>query len=248
MTEKIFLTVIIPAYNEERYIKDTLYEISGYLKSKAFSYEIMVIDDGSIDRTAELALSTKPLFTNFVLLRNDPNMGKGDAVKKGMLAAKGEYALFMDADNSTSIYEFDKFLPCIEEGYDVVIASRRLKDSLVEEPQPMIRAKMGQFYIFLAKAVLKLNLSDFNCGFKLYNVKLCRFIFDLQRMDDWSFDVELLFLINKYGLKIKEVPVRWVHKSGSKVKPVKDAIRSFLSIINIKSNDIKGLYKTKCEK
>ena len=245
MAEKIFLTVIIPAYNEERHIKDTLYEISGYLKNRGFAYEIIIVDDGSIDRTAEIAQSTAPLFNNFVLLKNGNNRGKGYAVRRGMLAAKGEHALFMDADNSTSIYEFDKFLPCIKEGYDVVIASRRLKDSLVEDPQPMLRAKMGQLYIFLSRAILKLNLSDFNCGFKVYNVKSCRFIFDLQRMDDWSFDVELLFLINKYGLKIKEVPVRWVHKSGSKVKPIKDAVRSFLSIIKIKLNDLKNLYKVK---
>ncbi|MCX5666793.1 MAG: glycosyltransferase family 2 protein [Candidatus Omnitrophica bacterium] len=245
MAEKIFLTVIIPAYNEERHIKETLYEISGYLKKRGFDYEVMIVDDGSIDRTAEIAQSAAPLFNNFALLKNENNRGKGYAVRRGMLAAKGEYALFMDADNSTSIYEFDKFLPCIKESYDVVIASRRLKESLVEDPQPMLRAKMGQLYIFLTKLILKLNLSDFNCGFKVYKVKPCRFIFDLQRMDDWSFDVELLFLINKYGLKIKEIPVRWVHKSGSKVKPVKDAVRSFLSIIKIKSNDLKDFYKIK---
>jgi dolichyl-phosphate beta-glucosyltransferase len=243
MNEKIFLTIIIPAYNEEKHIKSTLFEISGYLKNKDFSYEVIVIDDGSSDKTADLARSAASLFTNFMLFKNDRNKGKGHSVRRGILAAGGKYALFMDADNSTSIYEFDKFLSCLNDGYDVVIASRRLKDSNVEEPQPLLRAKMGQFYIFLARLILKLNISDFNCGFKTYRTASARRIFELQRMNDWSFDVELLFLATKYGFRIKEVPVRWIHKSGSKVKPVKDAIKSFISVLKIRFNDSTHKYQ-----
>jgi dolichyl-phosphate beta-glucosyltransferase len=245
MAGDIFLTVIIPAYNEEKNIKSTLLEIAGYLKLKKFSYEVIVVDDGSADMTAQSAQSVSGSFPNFKLLKNGANRGKGYAVRNGVDVANGEYVLFMDADNSTSIYEFDKFLPYIEEGYDVVIASRRLKDSNVEGPQPLLRAKMGQFYIFLSRIILGLNVSDFNCGFKAYKMKSTRFIFGLQKMEDWSFDVELLFLIKKYGLKMKEVPVRWIHKSGSKVKPVKDAIRSFISIVKIKLNDAKKIYRYK---
>jgi dolichyl-phosphate beta-glucosyltransferase len=243
MDENIFLTVIIPAYNEEDHIEGTLLEISGYLKDKDFSCEIIVIDDGSCDKTADLSRSMSPLFKNFMFLKNDHNRGKGYSVKKGIFAARGKYALFMDADNSTSIYEFDKFLPCLNEGYDAVIASRRLKDSLVEEPQPLLRAKMGKFYIFLSRLMLGLNASDFNCGFKVYKIESSRVIFSLQKMDDWSFDVELLFLLKKYGLKIKEVPIRWVHKTGSKVKPVKDAVKSFVSLVKIKLNDMRHKYQ-----
>lgn len=243
MDNKIFLTIMIPAYNEEKNIKSTLLEISEYLKNKSFDCELIIVDDGSGDRTSEFAGSAASLFKRFSLLKNDHNRGKGYSVRRGMLAAKGEYTLFMDADNSTSIYEFDKFLPYLKEGYDVVIASRRLKDSLVEEPQPFLRAKMGKFYIFLSKIILKLNLSDFNCGFKVYKMESSRFIFNLQKMDGWSFDVEALFLANKYGLKIKEVPVRWVHKSGSKVRPFKDAMKSLISIFKIKVNDLNHIYK-----
>lgn len=238
MSEKIFLTVIIPAYNEEKNIESTLKEIAGYLNKKAFSHEIIIVDDGSCDNTSEFAKRTSSLFGDFKIIKNEPNKGKGYSVKRAMLEAKGEYALFMDADNSTSIYEFDKFLPYLNENYDVVIASRRLKGSKVEEPQPLLRAKMGQFYILLSKIMLRLNVSDFNCGFKVYNTKSTRRMFELQKMNDWSFDAELLFLINKYDLKLKEAPVRWVHKSGSKVRPIKDAIKSFMSILRIKMNDI----------
>lgn len=241
--DNIFLTIIIPAYNEEANIKNTLIEIAEYLKNKGLSYEMIVVDDGSADKTAKIAQDASGMFTDFRLLKNEKNKGKGSAVRKGMFAARGECALFMDADNSTSIYELDKFLPYFKEGYDIVIASRRLKDSMVEESQPFLRAKMGQFYILLTKIMLGLDLSDFNCGFKAYNTRSAMPIFKLQKMDDWSFDVELLFLANKYRLKIKEAPVRWVHKSGSKVKPFKDAIKSFASVLKIKLNDIRHRYQ-----
>lgn len=243
MSENKFLTIIIPAYNEEKSIEGTLGELSRYLKEKKFSYEVIIVDDGSSDNTFDISKAQSMFFDNFKILKNMTNKGKGFSVRRAMLDARGEYALFMDADNSTSIYEFDKFLPCLKEGCDVVIASRRLKDSMIEEPQPLIRSKMGQFYILLSRIILGLNISDFNCGFKAYKTRTTRRIFELQRMNDWSFDVELLFLADKYDLKIKEVPVRWVHKSGSKVKPLRDAMASFLSIIKIKIFDLKRLYE-----
>jgi len=243
MSEAVLLTIIIPAYNEEKNIGGTLEEIAGYLAERKIPCEVIIVDDGSTDGTSDSACARSSLFNNFRILKNDTNRGKGYSVKKGALDASGEYLLFMDADNSTSVYEFDKFLPFLKEGYDVVIASRRLKDSIVEEPQPLLRAKMGQFYIFLAKIILRLRVSDFNCGFKAYNVRSALGVFKLQRMDDWSFDVELLFLVNKYKLKIKEVPVRWVHKAGSKVRPVRDAIKSFISVLKIRINDAKRLYQ-----
>ncbi len=245
MSESVFLSVIIPAYNEEKNIKSTLEEVGKYLRDRKFNNEVIIVDDGSVDATYEAARSAANLFNSFKILKNGHNKGKGYSVKRGVLEACGNYILFMDADNSTSIYEFDKFIPYLKEGYDIVVASRRMKESRVEEEQPVLRSTMGKFFIFLSRVILNLKLKDFNCGFKAYAAKSARFIFELQRMNDWSFDVELLFLAYKFNLKIKEVPVRWVHKSGSKVRPFRDAVRSFFSMIKIRFNDINKSYEIK---
>jgi dolichyl-phosphate beta-glucosyltransferase len=242
MNENIFLTVTIPAYNEEMNIRSTLKEISEYLHKRAFTHEVIVVDDGSSDKTSEYAGAYSAIFDNFKIVKNQSNMGKGYSVKSGMLCAKGKYLLFMDADNSTSIYEFDKFLSYLKEGYDIVIASRRLKDSIVEEAQPVLRAMMGVVYIILSQLILGLKFSDFNCGFKVYSNKTAKLLFGKQKMNDWSFDTEILFIAVKNHIKIKEAPVRWVHKSTSKVRPVKDGIRSFISLVKIKINGLRRLY------
>ena len=240
--ENILISVVIPAYDEEENLKPTLEEISGYFEKRQYEYEVIIVDDGSRDDTIKIAFSCADLFKNFKVLPNDINRGKGYSIRKGIMEAAGKYALFMDADNSTSIYEFDKFLPCFKEGYDVVIASRRLKGSLVTESQPALRIVMGQFYIFLSRVILNLSVRDFNCGFKAYTNNSAKTLFAKQLMNDWSFDTEVLFLIKKYGFKIKEAPVKWVHKSTSKVKPLRDGIRSFLSLVKIKLNDMRHLY------
>ncbi len=243
MAEDIFLSIIIPAYNEEANIVNTLTEIADFLDGKAFSSEVILIDDGSKDRTLEEALIFEEKIPNFRIIESKPNKGKGYVVKKAMLQARGKYAMFMDADNSTSIDEIDKFFPYLEEGYDAVIGSRRLKDSQVTVPESFMRILLGNVYILLSKIILGSKVNDFNCGFKAYKGESAKRIFSLQKMDDWSFDTELIFLINKLGMKLKEVPVKWAHKNTSKVKPFKAGVESFLSLIKIKWNDIKGIYE-----
>ncbi len=240
---EILLSVIIPAYNEAKNIKSTLQEVSGYFSERNFSYEIIIIDDGSKDETYAIAESCSTLFRSFKVFKNSPNKGKGFTIKRGILEARGEYALFMDADNSTSIYEFDKFLPLLEKGNEVVIASRRLKASEVLGSQPALRIIMGNFYIFLSRLILGVHISDFNCGFKAYSTTAAGKIFNLQRINGWSFDTEILFLAKKHNFAIREIPVKWVHKHTSKVKPVRDGVASFVSLVKIKINDIKGVYE-----
>lgn len=243
MKNHIFLSIIIPCYNEESNIGSTLDDVLNYLAHKSFSYEIIIVDDGSSDNTAAAAKRKALDFENFSIIINAENKGKGYSLRKGVPCAKGEIILFMDADNSTSIQEFDKFLPYFEQDYDAIIASRRLKGSVVGKSQPITRILLGQVYIFLSRLILNLKHRDLNCGFKAYKNAAAKKIFSLQRLDRWAFDTELLFLINKYDMKVKEVPVRWVHKSTSKVSPIKDGIKSFLDLITIRSNDIYGDYK-----
>ncbi|MEA3488879.1 MAG: dolichyl-phosphate beta-glucosyltransferase [Candidatus Omnitrophota bacterium] len=240
MAEKVFLSVVIPAYNEEENIASTLSEISEHLKGKDFSYEVVLADDGSTDDTLGKARSFEDRLAAFRTIESSPNRGKGYVLRKAMLKADGDYVLFMDADNSTSIRELDKFLPYFGGGYDIFIASRRIPGAEVEVP--VRRKLMGNVYIFLAKAILGIRVSDINCGFKVFRRKVAGDVFSRQTMNDWSFDAEILYLCKKRGYRVKEVSVKWVHKDTSKVKPFRDAFRSFMGLMKIKMNALNGRY------
>lgn len=231
----IYLSVVIPAYNEDENIASTLQDIAQYLKTKNYSYEIIIVDDGSSDKTAELAALEGKVFPNFSLLRHSPNKGKGYAVKEGILSAKGSLILFMDADNSTRINQIDKFISAILEGYDLAIGSRRVDGAIIEELQPAHRRFLGNIYIKLSSLVLGTAINDYNCGFKLYKKEVAKNLFEKLTRNDWSFDSELIFLASKLNLKIKEIPVVWQDKQKtSKVRPLRDGIKSFTSLIKIK--------------
>jgi len=244
MNEK--LTIVIPAFNEAKKIEDTVNEVTGYLNEKGHSYELIIVDDGSEDDTLDIIKRYKTLNSNgsIKILENNPNRGKGCAVRKGITEATGEYILFMDADNSTRIFELEKMLPCFEDGYDVIIGSRRLKnipDDIVIS-QPSYRHILGEIYIYISRLFFKISVRDYNCGFKIFKSDVAKKIFSKQRMDDWSFDLEILFLVEKYNFRIKELPVNWKHCKGSKVRPILDGIKSFVSLFKIKANDISGEY------
>ena len=243
MNDGIFLSVVIPAYNEEPNIGKTLSEVVSFLAGKDFLSEVIVIDDGSTDSTVSLARCREKDIKGLKVIESSPNMGKGYVVRKAMEGARGRYVMFMDADNSTSIYELNSFLPYLEKGYDIAIGSRRIKGSRILTPEPALRVFMGDVYIFLSKVILGVDASDFNCGFKVYTAGAARKIFLLQKMTDWSFDTELLFIAKKLGLSVKEVPVRWAHHDDtSKVRPLKAGIDSFLSLLKIKVNSVRGVY------
>ena len=236
-TPEPFLSIVIPAYNEEPNIASTLEDIATYLEEKTYSCEVIVVDDGSSDKTAEIALATGKLFDDFTLLRNPRNIGKGDTVKRGVLESKGDYVLFMDADNATRISHLDEFLSAARNGYDVVIGSRKLKNSQVKRKQPFIRRALGEAYIMLSGIILGTRVKDYNCGFKLFRQDAARKLFSRLARHDWSFDSELIFLAGKFALMIKELPVTWEdRKTTSKVRPLRDGLNSFFSLLAIRKN------------
>lgn len=241
------VSVIIPAYNEERNIVPTLSETRDYLANKfGKAWEIIIVDDGSVDSTCALVenfLNEKKEDSGGIrLLRRGINMGKGAAVRSGMLEAGGRYRLFMDADNATRISELDKMLPFLYEGSQVVIGSRKLKDSQIIEKQPFLRRALSALHHLIVEIILGIRASDFNCGFKSFSAAAADTLFRMQKIDGWVFDAELLFLAHKNGIAVKEVAVEWRHKDTSKVKVMKDAIRSFKGIFKIRINDIRGSY------
>jgi dolichyl-phosphate beta-glucosyltransferase len=244
MNEK--LTIVIPAFNEAKKIGATVNEVTEYLSGKGYSYELIIVDDGSEDDTLDIIKRYKSINSNgnIKILENVSNKGKGYAVRNGIMQATGDYILFMDADNSTRIFEIERVLPSFKEGFDIVIGSRRLKNvpGNIVISQPSYRHVLGEIYIYISRLFFKISVRDYNCGFKIFKNNVAKKIFSKQMMDDWSFDLETLFLVEKYCFKIKEVPVNWKHYKGSKVRPVLDGIKSFISILMIKANDMAGKY------
>ena len=239
----IYVSVILPAFNEEGNIGETLTDVGEYLAGKTFDSEVIVVDDGSSDKTYEEASGYAKDIKNLKVIKSSPNQGKGYVLRKAVGEAVGKYIMFMDADNATSIRELDKFLPHLEGEYDVVIGTRRHKESDIAVSESAMRIILGQIYIMLSRLIIGARASDFNCGFKAYKGDIAKKLFSLQKINGWAFDTELIFLINKYKMPMKEVPVRWEHKDTSKVKPLQAGIESFLSLVDIKRKDMAGEYK-----
>jgi dolichyl-phosphate beta-glucosyltransferase len=233
------LSIIIPAYNEEKRIKETLKKIINYLNKKKTIYEIILVDDCSTDRTIEIS---KKINKNIIILKNKNNMGKGYCVKKGIQYAKNELILFTDADLATPIEEIDNMIDLINKDNDIIIASRSHPKSKIIVKQSLIRQFMGNIFPFLVKLLLIKNISDTQCGFKLFKKKVAKEIIKYQTINRFSFDVELLFIAKKKGYKIKEVPVFWIDKKGSKLKLIKDSSKMFLDLIKIKYNSYNKRY------
>jgi len=241
MDENILLSVVVPVYNEADKIEKNLKIILEYLKGR-YTYEVIVVDDGSRDDTYAIASRIGEKDPCIKLLKNEVNCGKGYTLKKGMTAASGKYVLFTDADLSTPFEELDKLLPYFSQGYDIVVGSRKLKDSVVQVHQARHREFMGRIFYMLAKAFVTGIVRDFNCGFKCYRREVAHRLYGISRLERWGFDVELFFLAEKYGYKIKEVPVRWLNSSTTKVRLFKDSLNSFLELVQIRINDMQGLY------
>lgn len=215
---KPFLSVIIPAYNESKRLPLTLIDIDHHLSKVEYSYEILVVDDGSTDGTAEITNRFSHLIKNLRLLEYGKNRGKGYAVRRGMLEAKGNYRLFTDADNSTSVDQFNNMLPFLKEGYEVVIGSRDVKGAKLVPPQPWYKRFMGNVGNIIIQILLLPGMWDTQCGFKCFSEAAAVEIFSVSRVNRWAFDVEALALAKKTGYRIKEIPVTWVNNFESGVK------------------------------
>lgn len=237
------LSIIIPVFNEAARLPKSIQSTSTYLENRPLPCEVIVVDDGSSDDTVHLVEGYREKFPWIRLVSNGSNCGKGFSVRHGMLEARGEIALFMDADLSTPIEEADKLIRAIrEEGYDGAIGSRALDRSKIEARQSPIRELAGMLFNRAVRWVAGLDYSDTQCGFKAFRLASARVLFEQQRIERFGFDPEILFLAKRHGLRVKEVSVRWSHDEASKVHVVADGGRMIWELLVIRWNAFRGRY------
>lgn len=250
----VYLSVVIPCYNEENNLRhNILQKVDNFLKDKSFETEVIVVDDGSSDKSIELLENFKKTHPRFSLIKN-PHQGKAYTVITGMLKAQGKYVLFSDLDQSTPIEELNKLLPLIEKEYDIVIGSR----SSQRKGAPLLRLLMARGFMLLRTIILGLSgISDTQCGFKLFRYDVAQKLFKRLKLYGQQqknvegalvtagFDVELLFLAKKLGFKIKEVPVNWHYVETRRVNPLKESWLGLLDMLKLRLNELKGVYDEK---
>ena len=241
------LSVVIPAYDEERRIGPTLERIVAYLRRRGGTSEILVVAEGCRDRTVDVVKRIGTEGLPLRVLDGGVNRGKGPCVRRGMLAARGTLRLFTDADLSTPIEELERLAGAIGAGHDVAIGSRRLPESRVDVPQPWWRQAMGRGFNWCVQHLAVPGIADTQCGFKLFAADAAQEIFSRQRIDEFGFDVEVLWIARKLGLRVAEVPVTWLDDPDSKVRPVADTWRMLVDLQRIRRADREGLYTTPAE-
>jgi dolichyl-phosphate beta-glucosyltransferase len=235
------LSIVIPAFNEELRLPETLSLISSYIRGSKRETEVIVVDDGSTDRTADVAKSFRAEINRLQVVANRTNRGKGYSVRHGMMEASGRIVLFTDADLSAPIEETDKLLAALVD-HDVAIGSRALNRSLISVRQSPFREYAGMIFNFIVRAILRLPFVDTQCGFKAFRREPCRIIFQQQRIERFGFDPELLYLARHHGLRSAEIPVRWAHSPTTKVSMLRDSVQMFLDVFIIRWNTLLGRY------
>lgn len=239
------VSIVIPAYNEESRLPATLEAILAYLgaSERWREWEIIVVDDGSTDGTAAVAERAHRREPRITLLRNPGNRGKGYSVRHGMLAGKHDWVLFSDADLSTPIEELDRLYDaCRERDCSIAIASRAIDRSLIEARQSLLREFGGRGMNLLMRLIVGLNIADTQCGFKLFTRETAQAVFPLQTIEGFGFDPEALFIARKLGFRYCEIPARWKHVEGTKVRLVQDSLRMLADFLRIRINDLTGKY------
>lgn len=244
--QRPFLTVIIPAYNEENRLPESLRKIAAFLRQQPYRSEVLVVENGSSDDTSGVVqrfgatVKVSDPFT-LELLHSPP--GKGIAVKTGMLVGKGEYLFICDADLSMPIEEVQKFLPPqIEPNhYDVAIASREVAGA-VRYDEPAYRHLMGRIFNFIVRSLIVPGIEDTQCGFKCFTYEAAHQIFPFQTIDGWGFDPELLYIARLRGLRLVEIPINWYYMAESRVNPIRDTINMVREVLRIRRNGQRGIY------
>ncbi|PYP83628.1 MAG: glycosyl transferase [Candidatus Angelobacter sp. Gp1-AA117] len=236
-------SIIVPAYNERERLGRSLQTIVDYARQQGWSAEIVAVDDGSSDETAEIINGLAAQYPEIRLVRNPGNRGKGYAVRNGMLNARGEILLFTDADLSSPISEAPKLFSAIARGAEVAIGSRWLDPSLQFERQPLKRQIFSRIFNLFLRVLLGLNFRDTQCGFKAFTRRASTLIFPLQRIDRWGFDAEILYIARKKGLRVTEVPVAWGHDDRSRLSPLKDGMRMGVEALKVRWNSLAGRYQ-----
>lgn len=233
--KKIDLSVVIPAFNEEKRLPFTLVDTLDFLEKQRYLFEIIIVDDGSFDGTCEVVNRFVRMGKPVNLISYKPNQGKGNAVKTGALAAVGNQILLADADGATPIAELKRLEMAIQNGADIAIGSRAVKSEETKIETAWYRRFLGQAFNRVVNLIAVPGIRDTQCGFKLFTNSAARFLFSKQRSNGFSFDVEILYLAQKSGMQIAEVPINWHNVPGSKVNLVADSIRMFRDVCRFKA-------------
>lgn len=238
----IYLSIIIPLYNEEKRVIESIGKLDSYFSNQKYSYEIIFVNDGSSDETISKLKTRISKLRNIRIIDNKKNHGKGYVVRQGIMSAVGKYILFTDVDLSTPIKEIEKLLPYIEK-YPVVIGSRYLKKDSIKIAQPLSRRIISRVGNLFIKLFLGLSYVDTQCGFKLFESKAAKDIFKRSTIDRWGFDMEILAIAKALGYKVKEVAVDWYDDPRSQVRASRAAWNTIKEVAKIRSNMKKGVYK-----
>jgi len=241
-TATCLLSIIIPAYNEEKRLPTSLPQVVRFVQRQDFPVEIIVVDDGSTDRTAALVRE----FQNgaeFIDLLQVEHGGKGHAVKSGMMEARGEFLFLCDSDLSMPIDEVSKFLPPALDRYDVAIASREIEGAR-RYNEPVYRHLMGRVFNLIVRGLAVHGIQDTQAGFKCFRREAARRLFPLQTINGWGFDVEILFIAQQRGMRIVEVPINWYYAERSQVRPIQDTYNMFREVLKVRLNARRGLYNS----
>jgi dolichyl-phosphate beta-glucosyltransferase len=238
-----FLSIIIPAYNEEHRLPHTLEQIFAFLQNQAYTAEILVVENGSKDRTFEIASTFANQYQDLYVFQ-EKERGKGNAVKRGMLEARGDYRFLCDADLSMPIAEIINFLPPILNGVDVAIASREARGA-VRKNEPYLRHLTGRIFNYLIRLLVLPDLQDPQCGFKCFRAPVAEKVFQYQTLTGWSFDVETLYIAKLMDYQIREIPIHWYFSPDTKISVLQDSWQMFLDLLTIRRNARYGLYASK---